>query len=162
MQRQQRSSVLSLSVRGVSIAVLAGVVSLGCAFARGVEDPRAAGSRHDRWETVIARPRPTVFDAAVSTLSDSGYILAQTNSGVSAISTADRRVRRPARLPGDQESLATDYRIRLSLVLEPVGPDSTRLSITGQYRSNNKTVDARSEDWPFIRGIGEAILARLP
>ena len=162
MQRQQRWSVVHFNRRGVRLAALVGMLSLGCGFfASGVADPRAVGSRHDRWESVIPRARSTVFDVAVRTLTDSGYVLAQTNSGVSAISTADRRVKQTPRLPGDPESLATDYRIRLSLVLTPIGADSTRLSITGQYRSNNRSVDARSDDWYFVRGIGEAILERV-
>jgi hypothetical protein len=39
------------------------------------------------------------------------------------------------------------------------------LSITGQHRlektRETATVDARSEEWRFVRGIGEAILGEL-
>ena len=161
MVGRESTTARQVNARRISLLAFVALAFAGCAFMSGVSDPRDTGSRNDRWEVVIAHPRASVYDVAVSTLTDSGYVLAQTNSGVSAISTADRRERRRVRLPGDPETVGIAYPIRLSLVLEPVGADSTRLSITGQYRSNNTNVTARSDDWHYVRGVGEAILARL-
>jgi hypothetical protein len=114
---------------------------------------------------MIARPRSAVFEAGLRVLTDSGYVLAQSSSDLGVISTADRR---PRSAQGEAAGAATpsrsDYPVRLSLVMTPHGADSTRLSITGQYRPNasgrSGNVDARSEEWRFVRGIGEAILAQ--
>ena len=147
------------------IAVWIGVLCLSCATSQMAGDPHAVGPRHDRWEAVIAQPRPAVFGVALRVLTDSGYVMAQENRDVAAISTADRRS--SSAQPGGQQQPGTmpgsDYPIRLSLVLTPLGPDSTRLTITGQYRLENigATVNARSDEWRFVRGIGEAILAQL-
>ena len=127
-------------------------------------DPRAVGPRHDRWEVVIARPRFSVYQAALQVLADSGYVMAQENTDVAAISTADRKARPVTGAAAEPGTMPrSDYPVRLSLVLIPYGGDSTRLSITGQYRLENRrgTVDARSAEWYFVSGIGEAILARL-
>lgn len=127
-------------------------------------DPNVAGSRDDRWEVVIARPRWVVFDAARRVLADSGYVLGQANIDVGAISTADRKAGPVA--PGTLQPASgpsRDYPVRLSLILTPIGADSTRLSITGQYRSGSTgTVNVRSAEWHLVKGIGDAILLRLP
>jgi hypothetical protein len=147
-------------VRWIVLAVLV----VGCARFLA-SDPRAAGPNADRWETTIPRARVAVFNAAVDVLRDSGYVLAQENTGVSAISTADRRTRSNARPGLPLDSLGrSDYPVRLSLVLTPRGGDSTYLSITGQYRTGanaGRLVAATSSDWRLVRGIGEAILARV-
>ena len=162
----QRVTAVRTASRRACVMALAAALCVGCGVVSGVADSRAVGPRYDRWETVIARPRAAVFDAAVKVLTDSGYVLAQANSGVSAVSTADRKVSsggRGAQQPGTP--LRSDYPIRLSLVLSEQGSDSTRLSIMGQYRPESSdqrgTVNARSDDWRVVRGIGEAILARL-
>ena len=162
MAQRERMTAMHLDARRVSVVAVLGVLAAGCAIASGVPDPRAVGPRYDRWETVVPHRRPIVFDAVVRTLTDSGYVLAQTNSGVSAISTADRKLPAAAHLPGDAgKPLADAYPVRLSVVLTPHGSDSTRLAITGQYRLNNTPVTARSSEWHFVRGIGEAILLQL-
>ncbi len=146
------------------LAVFIGSSCLACTTVQTAGDPHAVGPRYDRWEAVIAQPRSAVFDAALRVLTDSGYVLAQVNRDVAAISTADRRVsaaERGAQQPGT--SLDRNYPVRLSVVMSPQGQDSTRLSISGQYRLENinelVTVNARSGEWRFVRGIGEAILA---
>ena len=148
------------------LAVLIGAISFGCTTVQGSGDPHAVAPRYDRWEAVIAQPRSTVFDAALRVLTDSGYVMAQVNRDVAAISTADRRV--TSATPGAQPpgtSLDRNYPVRLSLVMSRQGQDSTRLSISGQYRLENVnelvTVNARSGEWRFVRGIGEAILAHV-
>ena len=129
-------------------------------------DPRAVGPRYDRWEVVVAQPRWAVFNAARDVLADSGYVLAQANMEVGAISTADRKASPVA--PGTRQAgtgTSSDYPVRLSLMMTPHGRDSTRLSITGQYRRANagqsRAVDVRSDEWHLVRGIGEAILVKL-
>jgi len=138
------------------------VLCAACAMF-GASDPNAAGSRDDRWEVVIARPRWVVFDAARRVLADSGYVLGQANLDVGAMSTADRKAGPVA--PGTVQPAtgpSRDYPVRLSLMMTPLGADSTRLSIAGQYRRGSTgTVTARSADWPLVQGIGEAILLRL-
>lgn len=158
---------MSMGVFVRSAACFASVLALCAACATFVaSDPRAIGPRYDRWEVVVAQPRWAVFNAARDVLADSGYVLAQANMDVGAISTADRRASPVA--PGTQQTgtePGSVYPVRLSLMMTPQGRDSTRLSITGQYRRANTTrtgtVDVRSEEWRLVRGIGEAILSRL-
>ena len=151
--------------RSLARRAMVGALCTACAIS-GVPDPRAVGPRYDRWEVVVAHPRWVVFDVARRVLADSGYILAQANIDAGAISTADRKATSVE--PGAQRAgttVASDYPVRLSLMMAPQGRDSTRLSITGQYRSGNSSetrmVDARRGEWRLVRGIGEAILARL-
>jgi hypothetical protein len=160
----QLSELRSVKRHGIILIALA---CFGCAaVVSGVSDPRAAGPRNDRWEVVIRRPRSAVFDVALRVLADSGYVTAQTNLDVGVISTADRRAS-PAMSGAQQPGtmLSSDYPVRLTLVMTPFGIDSTRLSIAGQYRRENTkesgSVTARSDEWRYVRTIGEAILARL-
>ena len=149
-------------VRSAGRFAIVWALCAGCAMF-GASDPRVAGSRDDRWEVVIAKPRWVVFDAARRVLADSGYVLGQANLDVGAMSTADRKATAVA--PGTLQPAAgpsRDYPVRLSLMMTPQGADSTRLSITGQYRRGNSgTVNVRSAEWPLVKGIGEAILLRL-
>ena len=150
-----------IAARCMASLVTIWVLGAGCA-SFGASDPRVAGPRNDRWEVVIAQPRVAVFDVARQVLADSGYVLAQSNLDLGVISTADRRTstidpltRQPVTVPGE-------YPVLLSLAMTPLGRDSTRLSISGQYRPGNEgTVNARSSEWRLVQGIGEAILARL-
>ena len=129
----------------------------------GASDPRATGPGQDRWEVIVARPRWAVFDAARTVLADSGFVLAQENLEVGAISTADRKTSPVA--PGTHQPAAgpsSAYPVRLSLMMTPMGNDSTRLAITGQYRRGNTgAVNARSAEWRLVQGIGEAILLKV-
>ena len=150
--------------RGAVGLVIALALSLGCSRFFG-SDPRAAGPNSSRWEATLARPRAAVFNVALQVLADSGYILAQSNPVVGAISTADRKVLTGARTTQSPEmGTPSDYPVRLSLVLTPQGADSTRLSISGEYRpgsGNSGAVTVSSSGWRFVSSIGEAILARV-
>jgi hypothetical protein len=157
----------SLSTTVATVA--AALVGLAACAPATAADPNAIAPRYDRWETVVAAPKATVYATALRVLTDSSYTTTTASAEGGVIQTAPRKASEVQR--GGQQlktmALGGDDPLKLNVVITPVGTDSSRLSVSGQYLMENigqwMRVDARGETryWPNVSGMGMAIAGRL-
>jgi hypothetical protein len=136
-----------------------------------VTDPRAVGPRNDEWAATVATPRADVYSTALRVLSDSAYGIARTDALSGLIDTRPRKESEGQTGSAQARTmiLGADWPVTLHVLLSPAAGDSTRISIKGEYQSAASSTSDRmipivayQGEWKFVRGIGEALLARLP
>lgn len=116
--------------RGWWGGIACGALLLGCAPPVPPSQPSPAAS-------LIAAVPPVVFDAVVVALADWNLVLAHTDRVAGVVSTAERRVwwsdTLATRLAGWLVCVSRDpleeYRVKLSVTLQPAGPAMTRLRV---------------------------------
>jgi len=150
-------------MRALRCALLT-LLAAGCAIPGFEHDPHAVAPAYDRWEAVVAAPAESAYAAALVTVLQSGYTLALASRSDRVITTNLRREFAASGLD------ATNYDMRYTLSVLPLGADSSRLSVVGHFcfgddRSECGLVSARDGGrvgaWQFVRRLGEAALARL-
>lgn len=150
--------------------VLAIATLSACVQPQSVADPHAVGLNSNQWRTTVAASPSVAFDAAMRVLTDSSYKIGDARKDAGIIKTEYRKesdVQRGIAQVKTMNGLGRgmNYPIRLQLLVLAQGKDSSTLTITGEEMLENigKTlpVDARTDQWRFVRGIGEAILASI-
>lgn len=140
------------------------LASLAACTPKPVTDPRAAGSRYERWEVTVAAKQADVYSAALRVLTDSAYGLARTDALSGIIETRPRK--ESDAKPAGGGAFSMDLPITLRLLISPERGDSSRLSVAGDFAPAGNTspdyqITARTGQWKFVQGIGDAILARV-
>lgn len=149
------------------LVIFAAVMATACVHPV-ISDPHAVAPTYDRWQATVSGAPSAVFDVAMRVLADSSYRIADARKDAGVITTDYRKPSEVQR--GAQQlktlALSTNDPTRLSLVILPIGSDSTRLTISGDYEmqnigATNKLTAAEGDHWKLARGIGEAILVAL-
>jgi hypothetical protein len=149
----------------LAVALLSGCTSM----VPKVTDPRAIGPRNDEWAATIAAPKADVYATVLRVLSDSAYGVAQTDMPSGVIVTRARKESEGQSGSAQARTmiLGADWPVTLRLLISPAG-DSTRVSIKGDYthpdlsgKDAAQPIVAYQSEWKFVRGIGEALLARV-
>jgi hypothetical protein len=153
-----------------AILLVAVVTVSGCAsMVPKVTDPRAVGPRNEEWAATIAAPKADVYATALRVLSDSAYGVAQTDMPSGVIITRPRKESEGQTGSAQARTmiLGADWPVTLRLLISPAG-DSTHISIKGDYSHKDlsgkdaaQPIVAYQGEWKFVRGIGEALLARV-
>jgi hypothetical protein len=125
---------------------------------------QTVGPKGDRYELRVAKTKAKVYSAALAVLTDSSFMLQESSLDGGLIRTGWRS---PHDVQG--KGIGGFFRagllkpIRLTLVIIPVGTDSTRVTITGEIKDYGKLKkeSGMALYWDPLQNVGDAILAAL-
>ena len=129
-------------------------------------DPHAVGVNQQQWVATVPGAPSAAFDVAMRVLTDSAYPIADARKDAGLIKTRGRKASHVQRGMAQLKSMmGSDYPITLSVLISPAGTDSSRIAITGEYTleniSQSANITARDKQWPFVSGIGTAIVQTI-
>jgi hypothetical protein len=150
------------------VTLLSIVTATACITPPPITDPHATGLNMNQWRATVSGPPSKAFDVAMQVLTDSSYKIADARKDVGMISTDYRKESDVQRGMAQLQTMnvSLNYPIRLQLVILARGSDSSTVTITGEEMLENISrtlpIGARTGEWRFVRGIGDALLATLP
>lgn len=147
-------------------SVLAGalLIGIGCATTPQVTDPHALAPEYDRWDAAIPGLRAEVFNATLRVLSDSAFQIVRSDPVNGIIETRARTETDSRRGASQLRTTVGDASVTLRFLLSQQGTNTTHLIISGSVQTiSGVTVPLVATDgrWHFLRGVGEAVLARF-
>lgn len=130
---------------------------------------QTVGPNGDRYELRLGKTKGEVYGATILTLTDSTFRTTEASADAGVIRT-DWRSPEDVMKRGLGNFLKTKFGVnnprpvKLSIVIAPIGADSTRLIITGRMlwkeldNKESAVTDTERTEWSILKGIGDAIL----